>query len=262
MTRRSTSSSSSLLYEGYALYPYTPGATKNATPTPFGIVYPPAYAERNAERLRRAADPVRARGRRRASSAEVRFLQASGERHQAEERRVELDAPGPARVRLPAAARPRARCAWSRARTGARLVTCCVHNTTELDGPGRRAAPRRSRASFLSTHVVVRTSAGPVHLAARGRRRPRQLLSRCWRRRRRRGAGRSDRAARPPAARAGEPRQPLRRHRDRGGAAAARAGAQRRRARGDRPAGPGRARDDRARGGRRRPRTCCACTGA
>ena len=34
-----------LLYEGYALYPYTPGATKNATPTPFGILYPPAYAE-------------------------------------------------------------------------------------------------------------------------------------------------------------------------------------------------------------------------
>ena len=31
-----------LLYEGYALYPYTPGATKNATPTPFGIVYPPS----------------------------------------------------------------------------------------------------------------------------------------------------------------------------------------------------------------------------
>ena len=26
----------SLLYEGYALYPYTPGV-KNATPTPFGI---------------------------------------------------------------------------------------------------------------------------------------------------------------------------------------------------------------------------------
>ena len=34
----------SLLWEGYALYPYTPGATKNATPTPFGIVYPPVYA--------------------------------------------------------------------------------------------------------------------------------------------------------------------------------------------------------------------------
>ncbi len=34
----------SLLYEGYALYPYTPGV-KNAMPTPFGIVYPPSYSE-------------------------------------------------------------------------------------------------------------------------------------------------------------------------------------------------------------------------
>ena len=33
-----------LLMEGYALYPYTPGASKNSTPTPFGIVYPPVYA--------------------------------------------------------------------------------------------------------------------------------------------------------------------------------------------------------------------------
>ena len=38
----------SLLYEGYCLYPYTPGSVKNATPTPFGIVYPPAYASRQA----------------------------------------------------------------------------------------------------------------------------------------------------------------------------------------------------------------------
>lgn len=36
----------SLLYEGYALYPYTSTSAKNATPTPFGIVYPPAYARR------------------------------------------------------------------------------------------------------------------------------------------------------------------------------------------------------------------------
>ncbi|MGQ0678829.1 MAG: hypothetical protein ACT4OM_04095 [Actinomycetota bacterium] len=34
----------SLLYEGYALYPYTTSNAKNATPTPFGIVYPPVYA--------------------------------------------------------------------------------------------------------------------------------------------------------------------------------------------------------------------------
>ena len=42
----------------------------------------------------------------------------------------------------------------------------------------------------------------------------------------------------PPADRAREPRQPLRQHRDRGGARPARAGAERRRARGDRAAGP------------------------
>ena len=50
---------------------------------------------------------------------------------------------------------------------------------------------------------------------------------------RRRAARRGDHAARPPAARAREPRRPLRRHRDRGGAAAARPRALRRRARGD-----------------------------
>lgn len=38
----------SLLYEGYALYPYTQNNAKNSTPTPFGIVYPPQYAERLA----------------------------------------------------------------------------------------------------------------------------------------------------------------------------------------------------------------------
>jgi hypothetical protein len=34
-----------LLWEGHQLYPYTPSATKNATPTPFGIAHPPAYAQ-------------------------------------------------------------------------------------------------------------------------------------------------------------------------------------------------------------------------
>jgi len=81
----------SLLWEGYALYPYTPGATKNATPTPFGIVYPPAYAATLASTfdhlelrcvVRAPADAV--------LSAEVRFLQAAGERHRAQARRVEL----------------------------------------------------------------------------------------------------------------------------------------------------------------------------
>jgi hypothetical protein len=78
----------SLLYEGYALYPYTPGATKNATPTPFGIVYPPAYAHA----LDTTYDHLELRcvvegdGE---VAAEVRFLVPSGERHQAEPQRIE-----------------------------------------------------------------------------------------------------------------------------------------------------------------------------
>ena len=52
MSRRLDALVDSLLYEGYALYPYTPGATKNATPTPFGIVYPPAYAGRQPRHVR------------------------------------------------------------------------------------------------------------------------------------------------------------------------------------------------------------------
>ncbi len=78
----------SLLYEGYALYPYTPGATKNATPTPFGIVYPPAYARTldsthdHLELQCLAEGPGDV-------TAEVRFLLPSGERHVAEAQRIE-----------------------------------------------------------------------------------------------------------------------------------------------------------------------------
>ena len=81
----------SLLWEGYALYPYTPGATKNATPTPFGIAYPPVYAatlQSTFDHLElrcvvgAPADAV--------LSAEVRFLAASGERHQAAAHRIDL----------------------------------------------------------------------------------------------------------------------------------------------------------------------------
>ena len=78
----------SLLYEGYALYPYTPGATKNATPTPFGIVYPPAYArtlESTHDHLELQC-VVEGDGE---VSAEVHFLLPSGERHVAEPQRIE-----------------------------------------------------------------------------------------------------------------------------------------------------------------------------
>ena len=73
-----------LLWEGHALYPYTPGATKNATPTPFGIVYPPAYAAGQPAHLRPAEAAVhRDRGPTR-SRPTVLCLQGG------EERRVEL----------------------------------------------------------------------------------------------------------------------------------------------------------------------------
>jgi hypothetical protein len=134
----------SLLWEGYALYPYTPGATKNATPTPFGIVYPPAYASATTFYRLRIVVAHRGEGD---ISVEVRFLQASGERHQGVERRVVE--PGPfafdgltGRVRLT---------------VDDGVVTCCVHNTTEFTGSGRADA---LRSSLLSTHVVLRCSGG------------------------------------------------------------------------------------------------------
>jgi hypothetical protein len=78
-----------LLWEGYALYPYTSGTAKNATPTPFGIVYPAAYAATTAG----ACDFLALRGLALAGTdaplaAELRFLQTSGTRHEASERRV------------------------------------------------------------------------------------------------------------------------------------------------------------------------------
>jgi hypothetical protein len=77
----------SLLYEGYALYPYTPGATKNATPTPFGIVYPPAYAKSLATTYDHLELQCVLEGDGDVT-VEVRFLMPSGERHRAEPQRV------------------------------------------------------------------------------------------------------------------------------------------------------------------------------
>ncbi len=69
-----------LLYEGYALYPYTAGATKNATPTPFGILYPPTYAAALPSTLERLELRCELRAPPEAVlSAEVRFLAAAGE---------------------------------------------------------------------------------------------------------------------------------------------------------------------------------------
>lgn len=149
----------SLLWEGYALYPYTPGATKNATPTPFGIVYPPAYASEcpgafDHARLECAAEPAPGA----TVTATLRFLAPSGDRHQASERRVEL---GPVAVggRVTAAFDGGRLTLRSEARAdGSAFVRCCVHNTSEaptgLDRAGALAQ------SLISTQVVLRISDG------------------------------------------------------------------------------------------------------
>ncbi|HEX4679767.1 MAG TPA: hypothetical protein VH210_11275 [Gaiellaceae bacterium] len=138
---------SSLLYEGYALYPYTSGSAKNATPTPFGIVYPPAYAGDSRARFDHLrlvcelAEPGLV-------TAEVRFLQSVGDTHSAVERRVRLAEPGEQTFAFgDLKARARLECEEH-------LVTVCVHNLTDVaEGVGRTEA---LEASLISTHVVVR----------------------------------------------------------------------------------------------------------
>jgi hypothetical protein len=160
----------SLLYEGYALYPYTPGAVKNATPTPFGILYPPAYAGGNPathDHLRMEcvldADPS-AR-----VDASVRFLQSSGGGHSALERRIELP---PTRlseladggvgvefgfegeVRLEG----RVRICADRPRHGPTRLRLCVHNTTTSEPDWDRGTALA--ASLLSTHPIAAVDRG------------------------------------------------------------------------------------------------------
>jgi hypothetical protein len=149
----------SLLWEGYALYPYTPGATKNATPTPFGIVYPPAYASEcpgafDHARLECVADPEPDA----TLAATLRYLAPSGERHEATERRVEL---GPVRVGERVSARfdgGRLTLRSERRNDGSAFVRCCVHNTAEAPaGLDRAGALARS---LISMQLLVRVSEG------------------------------------------------------------------------------------------------------
>jgi hypothetical protein len=162
----------SLLYEGYALYPYTPGATKNATPTPFGIVYPPNYAktlDTTYEQLDlrcvavAPADAVLA--------GEVRFLASSGERHEGRPHTITL--PGVmvgALAYEPAIKEASVSCAdGSILRYEARLdateldageyeVSLCVENRTLVSsGLDRAGALRRS---LISTHPVLTITGG------------------------------------------------------------------------------------------------------
>jgi hypothetical protein len=129
-----------LVMEGYQLYPYTPAATKNATPTPFGIVYPPNYARLSGATHARMRMEVLADGE--AFSGELRCLAG----------RVELPEPGEAafelggvtgRVRLQAG--------------GGRLALEVVNETEVPDGLDRAEALRHS---LLSTHLIARAPGG------------------------------------------------------------------------------------------------------
>ena len=149
----------SLLWEGYALYPYTPGATKNATPTPFGIVYPPAYAAECAgafdhARLECVAEPEPDA----TLSATLRHLAPSGEGHRADERRIEL---GPVALgeRVTTQFEGGRFTLRSEARgDGSAFVRCCVHNSAVAPaGLDRAGALARS---LISTQIVVRIAGG------------------------------------------------------------------------------------------------------
>ncbi|MDQ6835252.1 MAG: hypothetical protein M3016_03605 [Actinomycetota bacterium] len=150
---------SSLLYEGYALYPYTPSAAKNSTPTPFGIVYPPAYAAEctgafDRTRLECVAVPEPNT----TLTAHVRYLRPSGAGHEAVERQAQLG-PTPLGERATLELEGGHFTLRSEPLTDElTLVRCCVHNTTEVDpGLDRGAALTRS---MISVHIVVELSVG------------------------------------------------------------------------------------------------------
>jgi hypothetical protein len=137
-----------LLWEGYALYPYTPGATKNATPTPFGIVYPPVYARSSGAThdTMRMELQLQERGQAPFLRGTVRCLAG------ARERRVELAAPGEAEFDF----------GDVRGRAGLEAdgdrVALWVRNETEVpDGLDRSAALRHS---LLSTHLLAHADGG------------------------------------------------------------------------------------------------------
>ncbi len=156
----------SLLFEGYALYPYTPGATKNATPTPFGIVYPADYARNETH----AFDRMQIQGIITDADAlvtgEIRFLQASGDKHKAIERRVQLGA-APSTVGFEFDdLEGKAELIVERLPSGMGRVTFQVENVTELTD--EEATGDRKDAllkSMLSTHLLLRVEGGHKFLS-------------------------------------------------------------------------------------------------
>jgi hypothetical protein len=152
---------SSLLYEGYALYPYTPEATKNATPTPFGIVYPPVYAGECAgahDHVRMECVAVPADGA--TLTATLCWLAPDGRGHKSTERRA-TGGPVPVGERVTERGdgwRFTLRSTPDPDGRGRALVRACVHNVRDVPGGLSRASALAQ--SLLSTHIVIELSAG------------------------------------------------------------------------------------------------------
>ena len=158
-----------LLYEGYALYPYTPDATKNATPTPFGIVYPPAYAAECESAFDHARLECFALPEPGATlTATLRYLAPDGERNLAQPVRVDI---GPLAlgerhtVSFPGG---RFTLRSDRRRSdGSTAVRACVHNANVVEAGLDRA--QALGHALISTQILVTISDGrfvsPLELA-------------------------------------------------------------------------------------------------
>jgi hypothetical protein len=149
----------SLLYEGYALYPYTPGATKNATPTPFGIVYPPRYAADSSATFDLARIECQFEAAADATiSATVWFLTPSGERHEAAERSVPIGPLALGEAAEETFAEGHVTLGSEACDGGRWRVSCAIHNTVDVPaGLDRGAALMHS---LISTHIVVKVAGG------------------------------------------------------------------------------------------------------
>jgi hypothetical protein len=150
----------SLLYEGYALYPYTPETTKNATPTPFGIVYPPAYAAECAGAHDHARlECLAVAGPDATLTATLRWLSPRGTGHKAIEQRVTL---GPAAIGDQMATElPGGRLTLrsdAPGPDGRVRVRACVHNTAEV--PAGLDRGEALSESLISVHLAIEVSAG------------------------------------------------------------------------------------------------------
>ncbi|MDW5593867.1 hypothetical protein VSS74_05950 [Conexibacter stalactiti] len=173
-----------LLWEGYALYPYTPGATKNATPTPFGIVYPPVYAAGSPTTFSRIRMQGIVEGGAAASVAlELRFMQSAGARHEAVERRVTLPATalealdgdgvetgfafgataGASAEEAGASGALRGRVRMSAQRFDDLLTRVTLDVANESDAPPGLDRAAALAHSLLSTHLLAQVAHGRFH---------------------------------------------------------------------------------------------------